>query len=299
MIKSVKRKDLNELEYNACVENSIQGRLFAFSWYLDIVCTDWITLVYKNYEAVMPIPIREKYGVTYVYPPFWILEMGVFSKDLKIEKEFINYLLKKYRFVELRLNSNNSILNLPQYETRQFQILDMGIDNSLLQENFQSDRKKDLKKAEKFKLVLKWTDDPENLVHLFKNNVGKRTPEIKLEDYKNLKKLIDVCLEKGVGEILSIYQDEKIVASAFFLLYRDTVTILCSSTDFENRKNGANTFLINEAIKKYQSLYSIFNFGGSSMPSIAKYFFSFGATEITYPMIKQRRVPSLLKRFLS
>ena len=70
------------------------------------------------------------------------------------------------------------------------------------------------------------------------------------------------CIGRRVGEILSIYEKDKIVASAFFIKHKKAITILCSSTDFKNRKNGANTFLIDRAIDKYHQDYSLMNFGG-------------------------------------
>ena len=154
-----------------------------------------------------------------------------------------------------------------------------------------------MKKANKFGLRVQWSDEPKNLIELFQNNVGQRTPEIQSKDYENLERLIQACIDRKVGDILSIYQQEQLVASAFFLKHQNTVTILCSSTDFSNRNNGANTFLIDTAIQKYKLEYDIFNFGGSSMESIAKYFFSFGAEQMSYPFLQQKRYPFLL-RFL-
>ena len=105
-----------------------------------------------------------------------------------------------------------------------------------------------------------------------------------------MKKLIQKCVEKDQGEILSIYEKDQLVASAFFLKHQNTVTILCSSTDFNNRNNGANTYLIDTAIQKYQTDFEIFNFGGSSISSIATYFFSFGARNVVYPFLKQKPI---------
>jgi hypothetical protein len=152
-----------------------------------------------------------------------------------------------------------------------------------------------LRKAAKHNLQAKWSDLPEKLIELFKANVGQRTPEIKESDYQNLEQLLQACIEQGAGEVLSVYQEEQLVASGFFLKHQGTVTILCSSTDFTNRNNGANTFLIDTAIQKYQDSYETFNFGGSSMPSIAKYFFSFGAKNVKYPFLMQKRLPRLLQ----
>jgi hypothetical protein len=298
MIRIVDRNQLNEAKYNACIYTSTQSLIYGYSWYLDIVCDAWRVLVLNDYQAVMPIPVRKKYGISYVYPPFWMLQLGIFSQDDSIsEGDFIKFLLKEYRFVELRLNSGNSLLDIDVCEEKYFQHLNLEVDYDSIFNNYQSDRKKDLKKAKKFDLQARWNDDPTKLIELFKANVGQRTPEIQQRDYLNLLKLIKVCGDQHQGDILSVYHNDDLVASGFFLKHQQTVTILCSSTDFSNRNNGANTFLIDTAIQKYKNDFKVFNFGGSSMKSVADYFFSFGAEQISYPFLQQKKWPALL-RFL-
>jgi hypothetical protein len=72
------------------------------------------------------------------------------------------------------------------------------------------------------------------------------------------------------------------------------VTILVSVTDLNNRKNGANTFLIDQAIEHYKKDYEYFDFGGSSIHSIANYFLSLSATETTYFEISKNKLPLLI-----
>jgi len=288
MIKWVHRDQLDEEKYNKCISNSLESLIYGYSWYLDIVCDQWGVFVLDDYRAVMPIPFRKKLLIKYVHPPLWTLQLGIFSieKEYSVEA-FVKAVKKKFRFIELRLNSQNKFLE-GNAEERHFQELILDKSTEDLRKSYQSDRRKDLKKAEKFGLTKKWNDDPKLLIQLFKDNVGKRTPEIKPKDYLNLEKLLIKCIEKDQGEILSIYQKGQLVASAFFLKHHNSVTILCSSTDFSNRNNGANTFLIDTAIQKYLMKFRVFNFGGSSMSGIAKYFFSFGAKDVCYPFLKQK-----------
>ena len=289
LIKYIQREHLDEEKYNDCIENSIQSNSYAFSWYLDIVCDNWDVLVLNDYEAVMPIPWRKKYGIKYVYQPLWVLQLGIFSKGDFTQSDFISVVQKRFRFIELRLNFKNLLdTDSLYFIKKQFQELKLTVGYEKIKKVYGSDRKKDLKRAEKSELRIEWGGSPSDLITLFQNNVGKRTPEIKQQDYQNLETLINFCLIDDYGELCFAYQGETLVAGAFFLKHQETVTILCSSTDFSNRKNGANTFLIDEAIQRYINKYKTFNFGGSSMQTIAKYFFSFGTQEKTYPMLVKR-----------
>jgi len=139
---------------------------------------------------------------------------------------------------------------------------------------------------------------PSNLIELFKNNIGKRTPNIKETDYANLEKLIAICIEKKIGEILAVYDKEnKLVASVFLLKHKNSITKLISSTDLNHRKNGANTFLIDRVIFKYNKDFSEFNFGGSSIKSVASFSKSFGAETEKYHQLKMNNLPKVLKLF--
>ena len=288
-IKYIHREHLDEEKYNLCIDTSLQSKIYAFSWYLDVVCDQWAVLVLNDYEAVMPVPFRKKYLIQYVHPPLWILQLGIFSKRDYIQSDFISVIQKRFRFIELRLNFKNLLdTDSLYFIEKQFQELKLTVGYEKIKKAYRSDRKKDLKRAEKSELRIEWGGSPSDLITLFQNNVGKRTPEIKQQDYQNLETLINFCLIDDYGELCFAYEGETLVAAAFFLKHQETVTILCSSTDFSNRKNGANTFLIDEAIQRYINKYKTFNFGGSSMQTIAKYFFSFGTQEKTYPMLVKR-----------
>jgi len=298
-IKYIHREHLDEEKYNQCIDSSLQSKIYAFSWYLDIVCNTWDVLVLNDYEAVMPIPWRKKYGIKYVYPPFWVLQLGVFSNEVIDENEFLTPLFNKFKFVELRMNTCNNFELYPEFlQLKQCQKLVFNTTYSSTLSHYRKDRKKDLQKAAAADLIEKWNDHPSNLIQLFKNNIGKRTPNIKETDYENLEKLIAICIEKKIGEILSVYDKEnKLVASVFLLKHKNSITKLISSTDLNYRKNGANTFLIDRVIFKYHKDFSVFNFGGSSIKSVASFSKSFGAETEKYHQLKMNKLPKFLQLF--
>jgi hypothetical protein len=299
LIKYIHREHLDEDKYNDCVENSLQSNSYAFSWYLDIVCDNWDVLVLDDYEAVMPIPWRKKYGIKYVYPPFWVLQLGVYSNEAIDENKFLKHLFSIFKFVELRMNTHNNFELYPEFlQLKQCQKLVLNSTYSSILSKYRKDRKKDLQKAVTADLIEKWNDHPSNLIQLFKNNIGKRTPNIKENDYKNLEKLIAICIEKNMGEILAVYdKEDKLVASVFLLKHKKSITKLISSTNLKDRKNGANTFLIDRVIFKYHKDFSIFNFGGSSIKSVASFSKSFGAETEKYHQLKMNKLPKFLQLF--
>ncbi len=300
MIRYLTRNELDIVKYDHCIDNAVNTLIYAYSWFLDIVCDDWVVLVYKDYEAVMPLPKRKKYFIDYVYTPFWVIQLGVFSVSEEVQTtDFLNEVFKHFRFVELRMNTQNLIneLSITKIE-KQLQFLSLKDDYETTFSNYRKDRKKDLQKAEKSDLFERWNDNPENLVKLFKKNVGRRARNIKEKDYVVLLNLLSKCIEKKVGNVLSIYdKNNQLVASGFFLRHKKTMIKLISSTDFKNRKNGANTFLIDRVICKFQKNYNVFDFGGSSIKSIANYSKSFGAETEKYYLIKYNNLPKLLKLF--
>ena len=299
MIQFINRSDIDEVKYNACIENSLQSRIYAYSWYLDIACDNWGALILNDYEAVMPLPWRKKMFIKYVYPPFWILQLGLFSKESQDENEFLIALFSSFRFVETKMNTANafSIFKANQIEKRT-QFLSLKDEYSRISLAYKRERKKELKKAMKYDLVERWNDSPDKLIDLYKSNVGRRVKKLKDSDYLNLLKLMEVCRDKKMGELLSIYDNnQRLVASAFFITHHKRVSILVSSTDFKNRKNGANTFLIDRAIFKYQRHYNDFDFGGSSIKSIANFFKSFGSKDQGIILLKYNNLPRVLRFF--
>tara|TARA_B100000787_G_C16199059_1_gene303393 strand:- start:7832 stop:8743 length:912 start_codon:yes stop_codon:yes gene_type:complete len=299
-IKCLIREELDDVKYNDCITKSKQSLLYGYTWYLDIVCDRWDVLVLDDYVAVMPVPWRRKYGIKYVYQPLWVLQLGIFStQETTNELSFINELSTRFKFVEIRLNIKNSIeRSTPKSVVNQLQYLTLENSYQNILKNFNRNRKRELKKAADSLLKEYWGDQPEKLLTLFEKNIGRRIKEITKEDYRRLTNLITIIISKGCGEVLSVYDNkEKIVASGFFLFHNKTVTELVCATDLENRNNGANTFLIDRAISNYQKDYDIFDFGGSSMKTIANYYKSFGANTYQYLFLKVNRLPALIRLF--
>ncbi|TCI85353.1 hypothetical protein [Tenacibaculum sp. M341] len=299
MIELISRKKLDVEKYDDCVQNSLQSNIFGFSWYLDIVADNWSVLVLNDYEAVMPIPWRRKLFIKYTYTPFWLIQLGIYSKEIEDENEFLIMLFSEFKYVNIRTNGENAFSMFHSYQNqRQLQYVSFTKTYEEIYKAYNRNRKRELKKAVNLDLTEKWNTDAKLFIDLFKNNVGKRVKKIKDEDYLNLYKLMNACLSRNVGELLTVHdKNNELISGAFFLKYKNKVTELVCSSDFKNRENGANTFMNDRAIFKYERNYKVFNFGGSSMKNIANYYKSFGASTEFYTELHCNKLSWGLKLF--
>jgi len=112
MIKYVPHHQIDRKKYDHCVEHSFQRRIYAFSWYLDAVTERWDLMVEGDYQSVMPLPRKTKYGINYIYKPVWIQQLGIFSlKELpvKTEIEFLKCVSKNFLWIDFNMNSDNRL----------------------------------------------------------------------------------------------------------------------------------------------------------------------------------------------
>ncbi len=285
-IRYIKRADLEVSKYDSCIKNAVNSRIYAYAWYLDIVADHWDALVLGDYQVVMPLPWRRKYGIPYVYIPAWIAELGIFFNGNPINdyyeelfENFIEIIKSKFSQIDILLETK-LLIKTTKYPIRVSQKLDISKNYSDVKKDYRKGRKSDLSKGKRNNLQIKWNDDSKNLILLHKKNVAIRLEFYKKKDYINLERLLNEFQKRKRGMVVSVYDKHKnIIASSFIIINTDEIIGLVTATDVDFNKIGATTFLYDCIIKKYSNHKSIFDFAGSSVPSISKFFRSFGATD--------------------
>ncbi|WP_166382622.1 hypothetical protein [Polaribacter sp. 11A2H] len=277
MIQYVKRKDLNILKYDACIENSIQSRIYAFSWYLDIVADNWDVLVLGDYKAVMPLPWKQKYFIKYITQPFFCQQLGVFALENITEdlfSDFLKALPKTFVKINLQFNSDNYLIE--KMNCRINYTLGLNNNYDTIFKSFSKRRKRSVKAGVKNNLFIKSS----SISDLIK---------IKKEFYKHIsfpenliEKLADYIINNDKGFILGVFKDDVLLGGSLFLKSNNRIIYLFSAYNNEARKLNASSFLINNVIKEYQNSNFILDFEGSNLPDIGSFFKSFGAENERY-----------------
>ncbi len=77
MIKHLKYEHIDKERWDDCIDQSFNGVIYAYSWFLDVVCEEWEALVEGDYERVFPINFRKKYGNQHYLPALLYSTAGI------------------------------------------------------------------------------------------------------------------------------------------------------------------------------------------------------------------------------
>lgn len=278
MIHYVKRKELHVEKYDDCIASSIQSRIYAFSWYLDIVADHWDVLVLNDYEAVMPLPWRKKYFLKYITQPFFCQQLGIFSTEsisVDLQEKMIQHIPKKFMKVTLNFNSENFLTSNMTVKTNYL----LGIHNTF-EENFKkfnNNRKRDFKKAGESLLTFEENIEINEFLdfYLLNDPFYSKYPSMKivLQNILNLNPSVIQCFGVKSKEIL--------IACVLILNDGTRMTYLAPVSNDLGKEKGAPTFLIAEIIREYNNTYML-DFEGSMIDGVARFYGSFGAKEERY-----------------
>ena len=271
---------MDEKKYDFCIENSIQSRVYAFSWYLDIVADHCDVLVLNDYEALMPLTWKQKFGLKYITQPYFCQQLGIFSLTTISEEtqlEFIKKIPSKFLKVSLAFNSQNMLI---AQQVKKNLFVQLSKNHETLCKNYSKGRKHAIKVAEKNQLIVAETSI-QSLI-----DIQKKLHQYEFSEEK-LEKLSKQLLQQQKGKVLGIFKDDVLLGGALFVFSKNRVVYLFSAFTYQGREYQAASFLINYQIKNNENSYFIFDFEGGNIPNIGKFYRSFGAEEECFCVYKR------------
>ncbi len=298
MIKQFQRDEIDVQKWDKCIRNSPNGRLYAMSYYLDLVCGAgrWIGLVQGDYEAVCPLPVSRKVPLMpRIVLPLYAQQLGIFSPNKSDEttvSEFIKTIPNKYRSIYLQLNDANKLNSISNGElkNRDNFVLDLSKNYEEMSTEYSKNLKRNIKKAQKNELTPEEIDI-KRFTHFYIAQTSKETNK-KFKLHTFLPALISAVIKKGDGKIWGIQnEDQKILAACLITKFNQRLTYLLARSSQEGKDKGAMHSVIDAVIKENANTPAVLDFEGSEIKSIAGFFQSFGAKNIPYTSWTYKRFP--------
>ena len=152
-----------------------------------------------------------------------------------------------------------------------------------------------LKKSLKNNFDIRANIEPDKIVSLFKSTKGDDLNTFKDSDYKILINLMNYCLLNKIGISYAVYEENLLVAAAFFMFNNQTYIYLKSGLTESGKTKGAMYLLIDHFIQKNSEKNQYLDFGGSSVENVAQFYKKFGAKDCVYLQVKKNELPLLAR----
>lgn len=285
------RNQIDTNKWDRCITNAGNGLIYARSFFLDNMASNWDALVSGDYETVMPLTWRKKWGIKYLYKPAFIQQLGIFtnaSLTPALMNAFLDVLPAHFRYAAVFLNYAHPVHGLPQHSNF---ILPLHAPYPALRKNYKPDLVKNLKRTGRFNLSYSASGDYTGTLASFKELYGSRLPHITGDDYNRFEKVFYWLHKENRLIVRKVTENDQLLSAAALLHDKNRLYLIASVTGEEGRSKGANHFLIDRLVHEFAASDLILDFEGSDKPGIAHFYKNFGSIDQPYFFYTYNRLP--------
>ena len=285
-------QQINKKKWDDCIANAANGLLYATTNYLDAMAVQWDALVLNDYEMVMPLPCRKKYGINYLFQPSITPALGVIGNGVTAEiiTAFLHAIPNKFKVWDISFNSSNKILFTDgTVVARNNYVLNLNNSCNQLQQNYSENIDRNITKAIKSNCVVKKDISFEEVAAICKEEFPKFTNVEK----DLFKKLHNVFVHyKNTAATYGVFSKEGILlTSCIFLFYKNRAYYWLVGNTPESKQYGASALLVDSFIKEHAGKNLLLDFEGSDTESVAEFYKKFGAVLESYTTLYVNKLP--------
>jgi hypothetical protein len=278
-IQYLERNQIDSARWDNCIFHSFNGTIYCTSKYLDIMTANsWSAIVMGDYEIVLPLPRKKKWWIEYIYSPFFTQQMGIISlnkTDLILEEKIVSYIPEKFKHISINLNATNLISK--NIIVRKNHILNLYRTYDDIRRDYSRSAKRNIAKANLNGITVTEKLNCKEVMKLhqmrFKNEIG-----LSENDYQKFLLLMSWMQQHQQGLAFgALDKHGKLIASSFYLLYKNRLTFILNGNLPESLETGATHLLKDYVIQKFSSQNLLMDFEGSNTASFARFYKQFGA----------------------
>lgn len=270
--------------------------IYGYSYYLDALCDHWDGLVLNDYEAVMPLPWRQKWSIYYLYQPFLVAQLGLFGAHPTpaMLEDFLKSIPKKFRYWDFMMNHQN-VWPLPQFELYQRSnfVLNLHTPYEQLYKAYRENIRRNIKKAIGYQCTVQKDFGVDEVIALAQQQPANTATATDYNRFKNLYHFLHRQKQAITYGVYSATQ-QLLASCVFFFSHRRAYYILVGNHP-NGRTLGASHLLIDAFIKDHAGQPLLLDFEGSDIRNLAFFYSSFGAAEEKFAAIKLNRLPWYVK----
>ena len=245
--------------------------VLCYSWYLDSFCK-WDAIILDDYSGAIALPKRTKLGIKQLYQPSFIQKCIWFGSKLTREQlQKISIILKE-NFSSIHFNTNLPILKqLPRTNL----VLDVTASIANIKKRYSRSLRKNLKKIDAN--IYTEEIDANVVIDLYKKVWGAQNPQLKTHNYQKL--LNTIKSNEKHFLCIGAKKNETCLAGVILAIGKNRSHYILGASSAAGKKENALSFLIDHIICNGKSEIRVFDFEGSSIPSVKSYYETFGTID--------------------
>ncbi|RFP66536.1 GNAT family N-acetyltransferase [Hymenobacter lapidiphilus] len=313
MFRYVGPESLNRSQWDALITADPNGLIYALSWYLDIVSPGWAALVKHDaqgrYVAGLPLPVHSKFGFRFLRQPVFTQQLGLFSQEAPTPADWqqIGALLQReFRFItRYAFNTANTGLlsaDAPVLAdfgatTRHTYYIDLRPDYPQLAAGYHASRRRQLRQAQPHGLRVEAVAGPEALetmIRLFAENTAANIAGLLGEayEYPLLRALYAAAHQHGMAELWQARTPAgEVVAAVLLWKFNGQLIYLFNSSSRLGKEQRAISVIVDALLQRYAGQPLRFDFESPQVPSLDRFYASFGSTETPFLSVSLNRLP--------
>jgi hypothetical protein len=293
-IRHLAHTEINFEHWDRCIQNAANSLVYAESWFLNLVSPKWEALVSENYEYVMPLPVKRKYGIPFLVQPPLTQQLGVFSSH-KIEEDIVTQFIQKIPYHSYHLNFNeqnpcNKGVQHPNF------VLNLFRDYNTIAATYSTNTKRNVKKAQQTEMYVSKNVDIEQFLSFYFSAVDSNA--------KPNESLTTNLVKSGfIKEKLYTYgaftAENELISILCLLRSKKRLVYLLAASNKKGKDLAAMYLIVNQVIQDFEGSDCILDFEGSKVEGIARFYQGFGAEATYYHQIRKNSViqfMSLIKK---
>lgn len=292
--------EIDKPKWDHALQQSHNSMVYANSWYLDAMCPYWEALIIGNYQYIMPLPIKSKFGIKYIYQPFLTAQLGIFSSSsisIAVVDAFFKVLptIAKYAVYDC-----NYACPLPQKNciVRQNFILNLnGITYAQIKKNYNRLATRKINKAINAGLIITEKITTTQILELCITDIILKQIDYAPHVFNDAKIMLFAAQHNAtLKTIAAVDNSNNIVASIAYIIYNGRIFSLIAGNILAAKNYGAFYFVLDALLKKYANTNYTFDFEGSDIEGIAFVFKNLGGQPQPFFNYKHNNLPFPLNK---
>lgn len=290
-------------QYRILCQSEPSIPIYSRDWWLDIVCCkqQWDVLLATENDTVLAALPYYKPCRKVVSMPFYTQTMGPWFRPETSEKAYRQRLTQRQEILKQfcsELTGYSSFLQnfspeitdwLPFYwagfqqTTRYTYILEPIQDKNRLWQQISTNIRRNITRAkDKYQIAVRRNVPTDEFLEIQARTFQRQHLPVP-HGIKTLKRLIEICRQRKQGDIWGGYDNEGRLHAAAFIVWQDSSAYyLAGGGNPDLRKSGAHSLVLWTAIQDVAAFTDKFDFEGSMLPGVERFFREFGAKQCPF-----------------